>query len=227
MSQNYDEILPANYGFDLDNQDDEAQPFAWREGDVVLCCVEDTRIKKGPKGPYAFVQLVVIDGPLNRPEVDAGPRGGGEHVFARRVKDNLSFSTNEFARSRVKSFLRALGHAGQVNLGSGTNAAEAWAKLILDREVRVEVRLESVNDPITGLAKCDEKGQVVMRPKVVAYASMTEADGRAIGAVYDRVGSALDGRWMPKDDGFAGGGSKSGSVPMPSRSAQHDDDIPF
>lgn len=227
MSGNYDEILPADYGFDLDDSADEAKPFAWHDGDVVLCCVEDTDIRKGKKGPYAYVQLVVVSGPLNRPEADAGPRGGGEHVFARRVKDNLSFSAHEFARSRIKSFLRALGHAGQVSLGSGTNAAEAWAKLILDREVRVEVHLESVNDPNTGLAKSDERGQVVMRPKVTAYAAVTETDGKTISAVYDSVGSALDGRWMPKDDGFSGGGSKSGSVPMPSRSAQHDDDIPF
>lgn len=170
----------ALYKGDVDKEKGGAQ-VDLKEGDRMICCLEDTSIKEGDAAPYANCVLRVLAGPTNDASREMEPRrmqkDGKEIVAAKPIFEIMSFSGKSFCRQKIAELMSAIGHKGAVNI----ETKDDWEMAVLDREVCVIVKLE------------EYKGK--MKPRVGAFEPLTAADWREVVRVYDEFGTARGLGW--------------------------------
>jgi len=179
---------------DLDDTSDEGGFGAYvpQEGDVLICCVEDLELFKGPAGPYSATVLRIVAGPLNDESRNAGPfiSDKDNKLYSLRMWDNLSFSSK--AAFRLKPFLRAVGHSGPVRLKAARPDHDEdplpetqFQEIACDREIKVSIKLEE-----------DNKGKDQMKPD--EYSRLSASDWAIVEKTYGDFGPARGMRWNDK-----------------------------
>ena len=178
---------------DLDDTGDEGGfgNYEPQAGDVLLVCVEDLEMFKGPAGPYSATTLRIVAGPLNDESRNAGPfvSDNDDNFYSLRLWDNLSFSDK--ARFRLKPFLRAVGHSGPVRLKAAKMDDDPtpemqFQQIVCDREAKVIIKVEEDNNG---------------KPRMVVdeYLRLSASDWQFVEKAYSDFGPARGMMWMPAD----------------------------
>ena len=162
----------------------KSEGFEWRNGDEVICCTEMLECGTSSAGnPKADLTLRVVAGPIGDAKRNAGPFIGQDGtIHSKKLKEILTFT--DAAMWKVGTALYACGHDGEVETPepNDLNFQADLEMLLLDREVRVRVKL----DPYQGRNI----------PKPDSMARPTPDDMRRVVDAYNTFGCARGMGWV-------------------------------